>query len=366
MITISLCMIVRNEERTLARCLDSAAGLADDIVIVDTGSTDRTCEIAAHYTDRVLSFAWRDDFAAARNFSFEQASGDYILWLDADDVLLPRDATKLAELKRQLSQAGGEAAGSLPDAFIFDYCLAEGPDGRPLVVSRRNRLVKREAGCRWSGRLHELLDFPQGTVVTADIAVTHRREAKNHSARNVRILRKWIAEEGASGRRLYFYASECLDRRRYAAAARAYEKLLREPAGYREDRIIACARLAECYGMLGNQELRLEALMQSFRYGIPHADICCSVAECFQRLGMRETAVYWYLQAVDLRDRDTGLRPVPAACLTWLPHAQLSLLYAGLGRWQAACDHNARALEYAPDNPGLLANRLKLQAMLKA
>lgn len=87
--TISLCMIVRNEEKVLARCLESVRGCVDEIVIVDTGSSDATKEIAARYTDRIYDFEWIDDFSAARNYAFEQATGDYLLWLDADDVLLP-------------------------------------------------------------------------------------------------------------------------------------------------------------------------------------------------------------------------------------------------------------------------------------
>lgn len=70
MITVSLCMIVKNEEDILARCLDSLKGLMDEIIIVDTGSTDRTKEIAANYTDKIYDFSWCDDFAAARNFFF--------------------------------------------------------------------------------------------------------------------------------------------------------------------------------------------------------------------------------------------------------------------------------------------------------
>lgn len=85
--TISLCMIVKNEERVLARCLDSLADLVDEIIIVDTGSTDATKEIAARYTEQTYDFVWQDDFAAARNFSFSKASMDYIYVPDADEVL---------------------------------------------------------------------------------------------------------------------------------------------------------------------------------------------------------------------------------------------------------------------------------------
>ena len=80
-------MIVKNEASVLARCLDSVRGAVDEIVIADTGSTDETPAIARRYTDMVYPFAWCDDFSAARNFCFSKATGDYLMWLDADDVL---------------------------------------------------------------------------------------------------------------------------------------------------------------------------------------------------------------------------------------------------------------------------------------
>ena len=76
MITISLCMIVKNEERVLSRCLDSIKDLVEEIIIVDTGSDDRTKEIAGRYTDKVYDFPWNDNFAEARNFSFSKACKD--------------------------------------------------------------------------------------------------------------------------------------------------------------------------------------------------------------------------------------------------------------------------------------------------
>ena len=85
MITISLCMIIKNEEAVLARCLNSILELMDEIIIVDTGSTDRTKEIAAKYTDKIYDFAWNSDFSAARNFSFSKATMDYIYVADADE-----------------------------------------------------------------------------------------------------------------------------------------------------------------------------------------------------------------------------------------------------------------------------------------
>lgn len=99
MISVSLCMIVKNEEDVLERCLKSVAGLVDEIIIVDTGSTDRTREIATHFTNQIFDFPWQDDFSAAQNEAFSHASMDYCMWLDADDVFLRR-IRRLSQPKR--------------------------------------------------------------------------------------------------------------------------------------------------------------------------------------------------------------------------------------------------------------------------
>ena len=102
MITISLCMIVKNEEEVLERCLNSLKGLMDEIIIVDTGSTDSTKEIAARYTDKIYDFSWCDDFAAARNFSFSKATQEYIYAPDADEVLDDTNRRRFMMLKAAL------------------------------------------------------------------------------------------------------------------------------------------------------------------------------------------------------------------------------------------------------------------------
>ena len=97
--TLSACIIARDEEEVLGRCLNSVRALADEIVVVDTGSTDATVALAERYGARIGHFDWCDDFAAARNVSLELATGDWILWLDADDYLLPEDAEKVRQAK---------------------------------------------------------------------------------------------------------------------------------------------------------------------------------------------------------------------------------------------------------------------------
>ena len=98
---ISLCMIVKDEEKVIGRCLESVKDLVDEIIIVDTGSKDKTKEIVSKFTDKIYDFEWVNDFAKARNFSFSKATKDYILWLDADDVIFEADRKKFKELKEK-------------------------------------------------------------------------------------------------------------------------------------------------------------------------------------------------------------------------------------------------------------------------
>ena len=102
MAEISLCMIVRNEESVIGRCLSCAEKFADEIVIADTGSCDGTKRVCERYTRNIFDFEWCDDFAAARNFAFSKATKEYVMWLDADDVVSDENIGKLLELKASL------------------------------------------------------------------------------------------------------------------------------------------------------------------------------------------------------------------------------------------------------------------------
>ncbi|MGF7142144.1 glycosyltransferase involved in cell wall biosynthesis [Anaerotaenia torta] len=97
MSTISLCMIVKDEEKNIRRCLESARDIVDEIIIADTGSSDRTKEICLEYGAKVFDFEWKDNFAQARNFSIEKASSDWILWMDADMELQVREGECLKD-----------------------------------------------------------------------------------------------------------------------------------------------------------------------------------------------------------------------------------------------------------------------------
>lgn len=100
MAALSLCMIVKNEEKHLARCLSSVKDAADEIVIVDTGSSDKTIEIAESFGSKIFHFNWINDFSAARNYSLSKCSSDWILYLDADEQLNPDSVDEINRLKK--------------------------------------------------------------------------------------------------------------------------------------------------------------------------------------------------------------------------------------------------------------------------
>ena len=131
---ISLCMIVKNEEMHIARCLDSIADLVDEIIIVDTGSEDRTVEIASGYTSKVYSYPWKDDFADARNYSFSKASMDYCMWMDADDVLEETQREKFLQLKQSLQPD--------TDIVMMKYHTSFDEAGRPSFSYFRERWIR--------------------------------------------------------------------------------------------------------------------------------------------------------------------------------------------------------------------------------
>ncbi|MCG5026997.1 glycosyltransferase family 2 protein, partial [Anoxybacillus flavithermus] len=248
MITISLCMIVKNEEDVLARCLDSVQHLVDEIIIVDTGSTDRTKEIAGRYATRVIDFPWNDDFSAARNFSFSHATMDYIFWLDADDVLLKEDQEKFLTLKHTLP--------SDIDSVTMIYSLASDEHGAPISSVRRNRLVKRSNHFKWHGMVHEYLEV-WGTILNSDITVIHK-PVHHHSDRNLNIYEKQLAQgKEFSPRDLFYFANELFDHQQYERAIQYYEQFLQTKKGWVEDCIAACGKLADCFYALGDEEQAL-------------------------------------------------------------------------------------------------------------
>jgi tetratricopeptide (TPR) repeat protein len=165
--SVSLCMIAKNEEKYLANCLASARAVVDEIIVVDTGSTDQTKDIASVFGARVFDFKWRDNFSEARNFSISKARGDWILILDADEVVSARDSAYLHDIIDRYD--GAPCAFSIVtrnytmQANTIGWVANEGryPDeeaGAGWIPSEKVRLFKNDGRIQFEYPIHEIVD----------------------------------------------------------------------------------------------------------------------------------------------------------------------------------------------------------------
>jgi hypothetical protein len=354
MLAWSLCMIVKNEAHTLGRCLESVAGVFDEVIIADTGSTDGTKDVAARFGARVVDFPWVDDFAAARNHAFENATGDYLMWLDADDVLLPPDSAKLLDLKRTLDPQ--------IDAVSMVYHTAFDDVGNVIASNRRFRIVHRSKGFVWVGAVHEDLEASGAfTYLDTDIVITHRKppDESGPSRRNLEILEKLIATgDAVRPVDLLNYARELEMHKEFQQAIPYYEQFLSTGHGDVNARVFALHKLASCYYMSGHPEKEWECTLRSLDIDVPRPEFSCRIAERFLARNQFRQAAFWYDLALKFEDigqsQAWSIEEFPFR--TWLPHKQLGLCHFQLGDYQRSLHHNRQAQSYLPDDLEIRAN----------
>lgn len=358
MSTISLCMIVRNEEDVLDHCLRSVSDLVDEIIIVDTGSDDRTRKIAAAYTEKVYDFLWGDDFAAARNFSFSKASCDYCMWLDADDILAEPDRQKFAAIKADLTPA--------VDVVMMRYHTGFDESGNVTFSYYRERIIKNHAGMRWKGAVHEVIDT-HGNTIYSDCAVTHRKLHPSDPDRNLRIFEALLQKgDVLDPRQQFYYARELYYHRRYADALRVLEHFLDAGQGWLENQIDACRHYAWCLYGLEQPERALQALFRSFTYDLPRAEICCDIGRHFFDRERWAQAIYWYSQALGCQRQDDRGGFISPDDYGYTPCLQLCVCYSRLGQNDKAKAYNEQAARYKPNSPAIAHNRVYFQSLQQA
>ena len=348
MITISLCMIVKNEESVLARCLESVKDIVGEIIIVDTGSTDQTKEIASKYTKKVYDFTWVNDFSMARNYSFSKATKDYQMWLDADDVIKRDDGEKILSLKKNLN--------STYDIVTFKYNTHFDKDGNPILTSTRERLFKRENNYIWHDPIHEYIELSGKIYYADDIFITHKKEAE-YTDRNLKIYEKQLNDgKKLSPRSTYYFARELKDHDRFIEAIYYFEQFLDSKLGWIEDNIASCFNLAFCYKTLGNNEKALTSLLRSFTYDSPRAEITCEIGYFYKSKNDFQKALEWFLLTTKLQKPST-LGFVLNDYWNFIPNIELCVCYYKLGNIEKARYYNELASKYKPNSDAVLYNQ---------
>jgi len=197
MIRLSQCMIVKNEEKNIERALGWAKSIAFEQIVVDTGSTDRTVEIAEKMGAKVYHFNWICDFSAAKNFAIEQATGNWIAFLDADEYFSPIDAKKLMIFLKRI-----HSDPQMRDRYLALNCAWVNVDenGKPFSVLDQERVFRNLPSIRYINKIHERLDMSIDNVVQVDeISIIHTGysgaalEETGKWERNVEMLRAELA-----------------------------------------------------------------------------------------------------------------------------------------------------------------------------
>lgn len=349
MVTVSLCMIVRNEEEVLGRCLECVKDAVDEIVIVDTGSLDRTKEIAEKYTDRIYDFPWQDDFAAARNFSFSKAGMEYCMWLDADDVMDEKNVEKFSAWK--------QGADGSADVVMMPYVTAVDEKGGPVFSYYRERLVKRVRDFQWEGYVHEAI-AAAGKTEYLEAVAEHRKEKPGDGDRNLRIYEGLLKRgKELNGRETYYFARELFYHNRYGEAVENFKKFLSFSDSFVENRVDACKMAAYgCYA-LGDEETALDYLLQGLKYRVPGAELCCDLGKHFYDREQWETAAFWYQAALHAPRKEKAGGFVMEECYGYLPCLQLSVCWSRLGDMKQAVKWHKRAGKCKPYGKEYLENR---------
>ncbi len=349
-------MIVKNEEDILARCLESIQDIVDEIIIVDTGSNDKTKEIAESFNSKIYDFQWIDDFSAARNFSFSKATMEYILWLDADDVILETDRKKLKQLKENLDPS--------TDAVMMKYNYAFDEFGNVTLCFFRERLVKRSKNPKWHDPIHEFIGI-DGNIINSDICVTHKRVHDN-SDRNIKIFEKLVSEGRVlTPRNLFYYAKELYYHDKHHEAIEYFNRFLDSGEGWVEDIINTCYHLSICYSSTNNKIETLKSLFKSFEYDLPRAEICCQLGNYYLGEEDYHKAIFWYELATKLKKPDNNWGFILEDCWGFIPNIQLCLCYDRIGNIEESIRHNNKAAEYKPNASAVLYNKKYFESIEK-
>ena len=336
--SLSVTLIVKNEQDNLDRLLPMLT-FADEIVVVDTGSTDNTVEVAKRFTDKVYCFAWCNDFSKARNYAISKATCEYIMWLDADDIL-----TKTAQIQLH----GWKESQDTADVYYMRYVM----QSQFPFWFWRERIVRRCTKCRFKGFIHEAIS-PFGAVRYLDAEVTHK-PAASHEQRNLTIYREAIANgRKFSLRDKFYYARTLIECNQVQAALPILRAFAANPRAYVVDRVDAYKLLANVALSVKDIDSALGYLVKSVKLLPPSGEICCLFGQCYMEQHSYRHSAQWYMFALSSRSQ-SGF--VNEYFVTFLPNVQLSVCLWRLGDKASAKQYHLAAKRLYPNNPTVLEN----------
>lgn len=349
---LSVCLIVRDCEETVKLTLDSVKDFADEIVVVDTGSKDNTVEVVKSYPKVKLDhFEWIDDFSAARNYSFSLATGDWIMWLDAGDVIPPPQQVAFAHLK----QSDALKEGSGVDVVCCELNRSIEPEtGKVIFHYTVPRIVRRSANPRWEGAVHEMMlsDTTNAIYFAEGFVNDPEGFSKVATDRNITILERVIGEGDNKPRTLYYYANELRDHGRYEEAITAYQNFLQrmaETQAFTWEYYEALLSMAKCHRPLNRNGDAASALLQAIYYNSTRAEAFVMMGDLYYDEGKWAQALPFYLAVLGMKQPIDG-SPVLDIAYTYLPYERIGFCQMGLSNFKEAVNAFHEAVKVAPDD----------------
>jgi tetratricopeptide (TPR) repeat protein len=355
---LSLCMIVRDEQEMLPRCLDAVADVVDEIVIVDTGSTDATIEIARAHGARVIERPWSGSFAEARNVAMDAATGEWLLVLDADEVLVREDAPLLRALTAQTWR----------EAFYLVEINHTGElEVGTAVTHDTLRLFRNRPAYRYSGRLHEqiahtLPGYLPERLHASGVRIEHYgylgavRDSRAKTARNIELLRLQQAEGPPSAFLHYNLGSEYATAGEHQAALRelerAWELVEADPDGASLRFAPALAnRLVRALRVCRRPQEAIALAERALERFPGFTDLVLEQATANLLAGEPERAIVLYERCIELGDAPRRYTAT-VGCGTYLPRLALAELHLQRGEAARAAELCARCLREHPQFTG--------------
>lgn len=352
--TLSLCMIVKNEEENLDRCLSCCYKIFDEIIIVDTGSTDKTKEIAKKYTKKVYNFTWVDDFSKARNFGIKKSTCNYFMWLDADDIITNENLIKLEKLKNKLTNE---------DVIMLKYAISFDEKSNPTFEYFRERICKNNGKFLFHDFVHEAIT-PSGNIKYEDITIEHRKTKENKKGRNLKIYEKHIKNTTFSPRQQFYYSRELYFNNKIEKAITNFNKFLKMENSFLENKIEACLNLSNCYLILENNKKAKQILIDSFLLDLPRSEILCALAYIYKNEGKYKEAVYYFNLATRNSPNLNSGAFIKSECYNYIPLIEMCVCYYNLKDYKTANFYNELALKIKPNDKSCLHNKLILEKFL--
>lgn len=346
--SLSLCMIVKDEGKTLERCLNSVKSFINEIIIVDTGSKDNTVEIAKKFNAKIYKFKWIDDFSAARNFAFSKATSDYIMWLDGDDFINEDDIKKIESLLSNMD--------SSYDYISAEYILARNSEGKVSTSLRRNRIVKRQSAFLWVGNVHEYLAV-YGKGLEGNFSIEHGK-VKEYTDRNLQIFKTMEKNNKKfTPRDIYYYANELFDNGYYKESIDQYNKFIDTKEGWIEDIKGAYLKTIRALNLINDKDKIVDVAFESLKIDTPTAEIACSLGEYYFEKENYNQAAFWYRVALDSRPSSLNMSLTNSDYYTWIPSLQLTVCYYNLGNLKCSYFFNELAASFDGDKEKIEYNR---------